>query len=59
VTITDTGSEGDGIAKIGGYTVFVPGSTVNETLQIEIVRAQPNYAHAEPVDGAKTDDIAV
>ena len=44
VEITDTGSEGDGIAHVEGFTVFVPGTEQGETVTIEIEDVKPNFA---------------
>jgi predicted RNA-binding protein with TRAM domain len=56
VTIEGVGEEGDGMAKIDGYTVFVPESEVNETLQVEIVKVRPNFAFAEPINTSRRGD---
>lgn len=47
VTITDIGEEGDGIAKIEGYTVFVPGAEQGEQLDVKIVDRKQRYGFAE------------
>ncbi len=50
VTITAIGEEGDGIAKIEGYTVFVPGVEEGEQVKVEIVDRKSRYGFAERVD---------
>jgi 23S rRNA (uridine2552-2'-O)-methyltransferase len=50
VEITDTGHEGDGIAKVDGYTVFVSGASEGETLPVHIDEVKPNYAFAQPAE---------
>jgi 23S rRNA (uridine2552-2'-O)-methyltransferase len=47
VEIVDVGSEGDGIAKIDGFTVFVPGGTTGDTVDVRIDDVKPNFAFAE------------
>ncbi len=50
VEIVDTGSKGDGIAKIDGYTLFVPGGSVDETVQVRVQDVKPRYGFAERVE---------
>jgi len=50
VDIVDTGHEGDGIAKVDGYTVFVSGASEGETLPVHIDEVKPNYAFAQPAE---------
>jgi 23S rRNA (uridine2552-2'-O)-methyltransferase len=51
VEIVDTGSEGDGIAKPEGYTLFVPGAEEGETRRVRVTDVKPNFGFAEPIDG--------
>ncbi|MDX1744948.1 MAG: 23S rRNA (uridine(2552)-2'-O)-methyltransferase [Halobacteriales archaeon] len=44
------GGEGDGIVKIEGFTVFVPGGAVGETVTLRIVDVKPRFGFAERVD---------
>jgi len=46
VDIVDEGADGDGVAKIEGYTVFVPGATAGETVTVEIEAVKPRYGFA-------------
>jgi 23S rRNA (uridine2552-2'-O)-methyltransferase len=50
VEIVDEGSEGDGIARIEGFTVFVPDAAVGETVDVRIADVKPRFAFAERVD---------
>jgi 23S rRNA (uridine2552-2'-O)-methyltransferase len=50
VEITDTGSEGDGVAHVEGYTLFVPGSEEGETIPVTVTDVKPNYGFAERID---------
>lgn len=50
VTITDIGEEGDGIAKIEGYTLFVPGVEKGEEVVVEVVDRKQRYGFAERVE---------
>jgi 23S rRNA (uridine2552-2'-O)-methyltransferase len=50
VDIVDTGHEGDGIAKVEGFTVFVSGAKAGETVTVRIDDVKPRYAFAQPVE---------
>lgn len=49
VEIEDIGSKGDGVARIGGYVIFVPNTTLNERVSIEIEEARENMAFGEVI----------
>lgn len=46
VEIVDIGSEGDGIASVDGYRVFVPDVEVGETVDIEITDTKARFGFA-------------
>jgi 23S rRNA (uridine2552-2'-O)-methyltransferase len=50
VEIVDVGDEGDGIAKIEEFTLFVPGATEGETIEVEVTDLKPRYGFAERVE---------
>jgi len=50
VKIEAVGSEGDGIAKIEGFVVFVPGAKLNDSVKIRITKVLKKYGFAEIVD---------
>jgi 23S rRNA (uridine2552-2'-O)-methyltransferase len=50
VDIEDVGSEGDGIAKVEGFTLFVSGVEEGETLDVRVDDVKPNYAFAQPAE---------
>jgi 23S rRNA (uridine2552-2'-O)-methyltransferase len=50
VEIVDTGNEGDGIARIEGYTLFVSDAKEGETVQIRVEDVKPNFGFAQRVD---------
>lgn len=50
VEIVDTGDEGDGIAKIESYTVFVPDAKMGEQVQIRIADVKPRFGFAERIE---------
>lgn len=49
VEIEDIGSKGDGVARIGGYVIFVPNTTLRERVRIEIEEARENMAFGEVI----------
>jgi len=50
VEISDEGREGDGIARVDGFTVFVPDAAVGEEVAVRIEDVKPRFAFAERVD---------
>ncbi len=50
VEITDTGGEGDGIARVEGFTIFVAGADEGEAIEVSVTDVKPNFAFAERVD---------
>ncbi|MFB6133499.1 MAG: 23S rRNA (uridine(2552)-2'-O)-methyltransferase [Halanaeroarchaeum sp.] len=50
VDITDTGDEGDGIAYVDGYTLFVPGTDPGEEPTVTVTDVKPRFGFAEPVE---------
>ena len=49
VEITDTGDEGDGIAQVDGFTLFVPGGEAGETHTVVVDDVKPRFGFAEIV----------
>jgi predicted RNA-binding protein with TRAM domain len=47
VEITETGSKGDGIARIKNFVVFVPGSNKGEKRHIRIKEVRKKFAIGE------------
>lgn len=50
VEITDEGAEGDGIARVEGFTVFVPDAEVGEHVRIRIDDVKPRFGFAERIE---------
>ena len=44
VEIEDVGSEGDGIAKIDGFTIFVPDTEAGDAVEVRITDVKPRFA---------------
>lgn len=49
VAIDDIGSQGDGIAKLQGFLVFVPRSKIGERVSVRIVSVGGKFAVSERV----------
>lgn len=46
VTIEDIGSEGEGIGRADGFTLFVKDAVVGDTVEAKIVKSKKSYAYA-------------
>jgi 23S rRNA Um-2552 2''-O-methyltransferase (EC 2.1.1.-) len=46
------GAEGDGILKVEGYTVFVPGVQPGTSVTVEVESVQPRFAFARLLDSS-------
>ena len=44
VNIIDNGFEGEGIAKIDGFTVFIPNAIKGEQIKVLIIKVNTSYA---------------
>ena len=52
VEIKETGSKGDGIARISNFVVFVNGAKLGEKIRVKITDVRDRFAIAEKVGGA-------
>jgi len=50
VDVVDVGEEGDGIAKVDGYTLFVPGTEAGTTVDVRVTDLKPRFGFAELVE---------
>ena len=50
VDIVDVGDEGDGIAKVENFTLFVPTADEGETVAVEVTDVKERFGFAEPVE---------
>ncbi len=51
VKIESIGREGDGIAKINGFVVFIPGAKVGDELDVKINKVTRRVAFGDKVEG--------
>jgi predicted RNA-binding protein with TRAM domain len=49
VKIEDVAKKGDGIARIEGFVIFVPGTKVGDQVKIEVETVKRNFAVAKVV----------
>ena len=47
VTIEDIAREGDGIARVSGFVIFVPGTSVGDEVSIKVTKVMRKFAFAE------------
>ncbi len=57
VDILDNGYEGEGIAKIDNYTIFVPGAIKDEKVKILIVKVNKSYGYAKIIEILEESNI--
>jgi 23S rRNA (uridine2552-2'-O)-methyltransferase len=50
VAIEDIGTEGDGVAKVEGFTLFVPGTETGERLTIRVTQVKERFGFARRVE---------
>jgi predicted RNA-binding protein with TRAM domain len=52
VTISDTSRRGEGIAKIDGLVVFVPGTKMGQKARIKVMSVSDRFASGQVVENA-------
>lgn len=50
VTIEDIAREGDGVARIEGFVIFVPGTKVGDSVNIKVEKVMRRFAIAAVED---------
>ena len=56
VEIVDNGFQGEGIAKIDGITVFIPGAIKGEKIKIKILKVLKNFAYGKIIKILETSN---
>lgn len=59
VTIDNHGSEGEGVAHVDGFALFVPGAIAGEEVRVRIDDIKPSYARGSIVDVVRRSDERV
>ena len=49
VKIEDLAREGDGIARVSGFVIFVPETSVGDEVSIKVTKVMPKFPFAEVV----------
>lgn len=57
VDIVDNGYEGEGIAKVDGFTIFVPGAIKKERIKILIVKVNQTHAFGKIKEIIKQEEV--
>ncbi|MDG7007780.1 MAG: TRAM domain-containing protein [Nitrososphaerota archaeon] len=52
VSISDTSRRGEGIAKVEGFIVFVPGTKVGQNVRIKVTQVSQRFASGQVVEGS-------
>ena len=47
VEIQDVARKGDGIARVNGFVIFVPGANKGDTVEVEITEVRSRFAIAK------------
>ncbi len=47
VTIEDIGSDGEGIGKVDGFTLFVKDAVIGDIVSVKLMKVKKNYAYAK------------
>jgi predicted RNA-binding protein with TRAM domain len=50
VTISDVSRRGDGIAKLDGFVIFVPGTRQGQVARIKVTQVGERYANGQVVE---------
>ncbi len=51
MNISDISRRGDGIAKIEGFIIFVPGTKSGQKVRIKVIEVANRFAKAQVVEG--------
>ncbi|MBC7958351.1 MAG: class I SAM-dependent RNA methyltransferase, partial [Vallitaleaceae bacterium] len=47
ITIEDLTVEGEGVGKVEGYALFVPGGLPGDTLEVKVLKTKKSYGYAK------------
>ncbi len=54
VSISDTSKRGEGIAKVDGFVVFVPGTTQGQNVRIRVTQVSERFASGQVVQSPES-----
>lgn len=52
VSISDTSRRGEGIAKVEGFIIFVPGTKVGQNVRVKVTQVSERFASGQVVEGS-------
>src|ERR1022692_2568977 len=58
VTISDTSRRGEGIAKIDGFVIFVPGTRMGQSARIKVTQVSERFANGQVVEQSSSSTTA-
>jgi len=58
VTISDTSRRGEGIAKIDGFVIFVPGTKMGQSTRIKVTQVSERFANGQVVEASSSAPAA-
>ncbi len=56
VKIEGVGSSGDGLARVKGFVVFVPGTRIEEEVKVRVTKVSRKVGFAEKVDDDSVEE---
>ena len=59
LNITDISTDGSGIGKIDGYTLFVKDAVIGDFVKVSIMKSKKNYAYAHLDEIIKPSDFRI
>ena len=59
MTISDLGSEGEGIGKIDGFTLFVKDAVIGDEIEVKVIKLKKNYGYGRLMRVIRTSPCRV
>ena len=59
LTITDQGTNGEGIGKVDGYTLFVKDTVIGDECLVKVIKAKKNYGFGRLIEISKPSEFRV
>ena len=59
VKIEGVGSSGDGLARVKGFVIFVPGARMEEEVKVRVTKVSRKVGFAEKVDDDSVEETVI
>ena len=59
VKIEGVGSSGDGLARVKGFVIFVPGTRMEEEVKVRVTKVSRKVGFAEKVDDDSVEETVI